>query len=425
MKFTPLALLTIVPAIALAEETSPSINAGNTFGITDRLYDLVDKGALRADYVEGSVDPQMGKLIESTFVRDNLILQEVFEGQKEDLDARREMENRLNTQIIDDRTVNTTARKKLADDLAAVSTKIIVNNTNNSKARADLADKMNTALKTVNTKIDANNTNNVNARAKLASGMNTAVSKIYSRIDTDLEENLIALEKVTNTFNGKTNALNEKVESNFQQTTQKTEQLDVSIETAEQRITDTEQKITDTEQKIKNTDARLNKFNKNYQEYEAAFANAGELNKKYDGLNTSMQGTVNRVNETVNRVNDNEARLNFYDNAYEEFNKKIELQSEISEGLQKQFNAFKSEYDTNNKRLNAAIAGVTALSLLPQPTQVEKVNFAVGVGHYMNETAAAIGFGYSINEYVTLRTGASYNSTMKRPTVGAAIGWTF
>ena len=100
-------------------------------------------------------------------------------------------------------------------------------------------------------------------------------------------------------------------------------------------------------------------------------------------------------------------------------NKKMGLENrELINGLQHQFDDFK-------KQTNSALAGVAAISSLPQPYGVGNMNVAFGVGHYDGETALAFGMGYRPIEQLTVRIGGSYADEMDEPVLAGAIGYEF
>lgn len=143
-----------------------------------------------------------------------------------------------------------------------------------------------------------------------------------------------------------------------------------------------------------------------------------EQKTNINSLNKKNAETAGNIANNSKSIANNSSHLSL-------LSTKLDNQTSVAQGLQNQFNDFKADYENYKTRTNSAIAGVTALSMLPQPTEVGKGNFAIGVGHYYGETATAIGFGYSVNETVTLRTGASYSKEMKRPAIGAAVAWNF
>ena len=118
-------------------------------------------------------------------------------------------------------------------------------------------------------------------------------------------------------------------------------------------------------------------------------------------------------------------QIDALNNEFDIYDQRLNEQENLTEALQQQFKDFTSEFEAEKKRTNAALAGVTALSMLPQPYSAGRANIAAGVGHYHGETALAIGVGYAVDENLTFRGGISYTKNMKRPAIGAAVGYTF
>ena len=74
-------------------------------------------------------------------------------------------------------------------------------------------------------------------------------------------------------------------------------------------------------------------------------------------------------------------------------------------------NRLDNKIDHVDRKLQAGIAGATAISFLQRPNEAGKSLVSVGVGGYRNETALAVGYSRnSDNNKVSIKVGASINS---------------
>ena len=74
-------------------------------------------------------------------------------------------------------------------------------------------------------------------------------------------------------------------------------------------------------------------------------------------------------------------------------------------------NRLDNKIDHIDRKLQAGIAGATAISFLQRPNEAGKSLVSVGVGGYRNENAIAVGYGRnSDNNKISIKVGASINS---------------
>ncbi len=87
-----------------------------------------------------------------------------------------------------------------------------------------------------------------------------------------------------------------------------------------------------------------------------------------------------------------------------------------------------NDYDAVNfrqmKKAYSGIAGVAALTQLPAPMVNKRYSFGVGVGHYEDESAMALGFKARYNDQTTLSFGMSHDSQEKN-VIAAGVGWSW
>ncbi len=88
----------------------------------------------------------------------------------------------------------------------------------------------------------------------------------------------------------------------------------------------------------------------------------------------------------------------------------------------------KDDFDAVNvrqlKKAYSGIAGVAALTQLPEPMPNKRYSFGVGLGHYQNESALALGLKARYKDNTTLSIGLSHDSQDKN-VVAAGIGWSW
>ncbi|EMO0764564.1 YadA-like family protein [Salmonella enterica] len=87
------------------------------------------------------------------------------------------------------------------------------------------------------------------------------------------------------------------------------------------------------------------------------------------------------------------------------------------------FGELKNQVDRNEKRLNAGIAGVTALSSIPYSSG-NKFSYGIGMGNYQNGNAVAAGVQFRVSPSTNVRLNISWDSAGNNATgVGIAGGW--
>lgn len=87
------------------------------------------------------------------------------------------------------------------------------------------------------------------------------------------------------------------------------------------------------------------------------------------------------------------------------------------------FGELKNQVDRNEKRANAGIAGVTALSSIPYSSG-NKFSYGIGMGNYQNGNAVAAGVQFRVSPSTNVRLNISWDSAGNNATgVGIAGGW--
>lgn len=90
---------------------------------------------------------------------------------------------------------------------------------------------------------------------------------------------------------------------------------------------------------------------------------------------------------------------------------------------EQRFLQINNKIDRLEKRVNAGIAGVTAISSIPYVNN-ERFSFGMGVGHYRDAQAIAAGIQYKVNQNSNIRFNTSWNNGGDTNLgAGFAIGW--
>ena len=128
---------------------------------------------------------------------------------------------------------------------------------------------------------------------------------------------------------------------------------------------------------------------------------------KNEAINTSAAYTNSAKNEVIS------TSTQYTDTQFSRLDKKIT--SQVKHNAQR--------IDNLEKKINAGIAGVTAISSIPYVT-TNNFSFGMGIGNYKNGNAVAVGAQYALYENTNLRVNTSLDSN-KNSAVGAgiAIGW--
>lgn len=93
--------------------------------------------------------------------------------------------------------------------------------------------------------------------------------------------------------------------------------------------------------------------------------------------------------------------------------------------LRQDFKNMASDYNSFKKQTNGAIAGLAAMSNIPNPTGVGSISIGAGVGYYQNENAVSVGMGYQMTESLTFKTSIASSTGQMKPIVGAGMSYTF
>ncbi|ECQ3321859.1 YadA-like family protein [Salmonella enterica] len=154
-------------------------------------------------------------------------------------------------------------------------------------------------------------------------------------------------------------------------------------------------------------------------------------NTEINNLNTKAQGyastaQANAVTHSKAYTDESSARTlesaNTYTNhrAAQAENNAVARSNNYTDN---RFGELRQSLEHTEKRLNAGIAGVTALSSIPYAAG-NKFSYGIGAGNYQNGNAVAAGVQFRVSQSTNVRLNISWDSAGNNATgVGIAGGW--
>ncbi|URO00969.1 YadA C-terminal domain-containing protein [Leclercia adecarboxylata] len=138
------------------------------------------------------------------------------------------------------------------------------------------------------------------------------------------------------------------------------------------------------------------------------------VNGRIDTVNAHIAQNKTAQVQTNQRVAENSRQLANHERRI----------SELETKNNAHFKSLKGQIDDNKRSADAGIAGVAAMSNIPQVTESQKFNIGAGVGARGDEQAMAIGFSTRASDSMVLK-GSVAADTNSEWTVGAgiALGW--
>ncbi|HAI4110713.1 YadA-like family protein [Escherichia coli] len=147
-------------------------------------------------------------------------------------------------------------------------------------------------------------------------------------------------------------------------------------------------------------------------------------------LNTSIDNAKNEAISTSNNYTDKKYQQgiqyaqNAADKAEQNANNYTDNRfSQLSNQSNQRFEQLNSKIERAEKRLNAGIAGVTAISSIPYVAE-NSFSYGIGVGNYQNGNAIAAGIQYKTSLNTNVRLNVSWDSSHNTVLgAGFAGGW--
>jgi autotransporter adhesin len=131
------------------------------------------------------------------------------------------------------------------------------------------------------------------------------------------------------------------------------------------------------------------------------------------------------IAKNVTRLDAHDITLGKHDKRITSNAKGIKENKAAISGLRSDFDAMAKDYNSFKKQTNGAIAGMAAMSNIPQPYSVGKSMIGAGVGHYNGESAISVGMGYRYSESVTFKASVASSTGEIEPIIGAGVGYEF
>ncbi|EBU0745496.1 hypothetical protein CSK47_10445 [Salmonella enterica] len=159
--------------------------------------------------------------------------------------------------------------------------------------------------------------------------------------------------------------------------------------------------------------------------------NKGQLDTRINNLDTKAKGyastaQANAVTHSKAYTDESSARTlesaNTYTNhrAAQAENNAVARSNNYTDN---RFGELRQSLEHTEKRLNAGIAGVTALSSIPYAAG-NKFSYGIGAGNYQNGNAVAAGVQFRVSQSTNVRLNISWDSAGNNATgVGIAGGW--
>ncbi|MDS1916313.1 YadA-like family protein, partial [Enterobacter asburiae] len=127
-------------------------------------------------------------------------------------------------------------------------------------------------------------------------------------------------------------------------------------------------------------------------------------NEKYDQSINYAQNAANQTESNAASYTDN--RVNA-----------------LSHSTNQRFKQLNSKIDRAEKRLNAGVAGVTAIASIPYVAE-NSFSYGIGLGNYQNGNAIAGGVNYKTSPNTNVRLNVSWDSSRNSAVgIGFAGGW--
>ncbi|EOG5617079.1 YadA-like family protein [Proteus mirabilis] len=135
-------------------------------------------------------------------------------------------------------------------------------------------------------------------------------------------------------------------------------------------------------------------------------------------LNEEMKNRKKSDKETLEIANSyTNYRVNTLDSTMDK------MLNNFQQNTEQRFSQMNNKINRVEKRANAGIAGVTAISSIPYVNN-ERFSFGMGVGHYRDAQAIAAGVQYKVKQNTNVRVNASWNNGGDTNLgAGFAVGW--
>ncbi|ECD7530904.1 hypothetical protein FAZ53_22610 [Salmonella enterica subsp. enterica serovar Enteritidis] len=143
-------------------------------------------------------------------------------------------------------------------------------------------------------------------------------------------------------------------------------------------------------------------------------SNAHTDNKYQQGVNYTNEKYDQSIHYAQNAANQAEQNANNYtDNKF----------NQLNSSSNQRFEQLDKKIERAEKRLNAGVAGVTAIASIPYVAE-NSFSYGIGLGNYQNGNAVAAGVQYKTSPNTNVRLNVSWDSSSNTALgAGLAGGW--
>lgn len=201
--------------------------------------------------------------------------------------------------------------------------------------------------------------------------------------------------------------------------------LEVRADGAESAIRETNTQLEITDKRSQNNAVRLDgvesvnthqetRITQNSSDIVQLYSNGEYAQSRIDAANANIQANRDAITSTNRVVSQHSAELS---------NHEMRI-GELEQSTNQRFGALKNQVDRNKKDADAGIAGVAAMSSIPQLTEYQTFNVGAGVGSRHDQQALAVGFSARAAQNVVVKVSAASDSNSGWTVgAGAAVGW--
>ena len=187
--------------------------------------------------------------------------------------------------------------------------------------------------------------------------------------------------------------------------------LEVRADAAESGIRETNAQLEVTDKRSQNNAVRLDGHDSDIKQL---YSNGEYAQSRIDAANANIQANRDALRNTNKVVSQHSAQLADHEQRL----------GNLEQSTNRNFAALKDKVERNKKDADAGIAGVAAMSSIPQVTEYQTFNVGAGVGSRHDQQALAVGFSARASQTVVVKVSAAADSNSGWTLgAGAAIGW--
>ena len=187
--------------------------------------------------------------------------------------------------------------------------------------------------------------------------------------------------------------------------------LEVRADAAESGIRETNAQLEVTDKRSQNNAVRLDGYDSDIKQL---YSNGEYVQSRIDAANANIQANRDALRNTNKVVSQHSAQLADHEQRLDN----------LEQSTNRNFVALKDKVERNKKDADAGIAGVAAMSSIPQVTEYQTFTVGAGVGSRHDQQALAVGFSARASQNVVVKVSAAADTNSGWTLgAGAAIGW--